>query len=167
MKKILTILFIICYITCFSQDVIKNAEYYLFVREITQNRSVEIDSFNTAVNVKKGSPWCASFVSYVFNNQNIINPNSAWSPNFALKPDRIWDKNIKNKIKPGDVVTFYYTNLGRVGHVGIIYKIDDKYIYTIEGNTNSGGSREGDGVYKKKRELRKVYAITRYYKIKK
>ncbi len=34
----------------------------------------------------------------------------------------------------------------------------------IEGNTNAGGSREGNGVYKKKRELSKVYVITRYIK---
>ena len=73
---------------------------------------------------------------------------------------------LKNNIniKPGDVCTFYYTNLGRVGHVEIIYKADDKYVYTISGNTNGVGSREGDGCYRKKRELSKVYAITRYIK---
>lgn len=170
MKKLIFIILLIFFCGHISYpqnpqtELVKYAESYLFVREIENNRSPEIDSMNIAVGVPLGSSWCASFVSWVFTNNYIPNPQSGWSPNFALKPDRIWDKNIKNKIKPGDVVTFYYSNLGRVGHVEIIYKADDKYIYTISGNTNGVGSREGDGCYRKKRELSKVYAITRYIK---
>lgn len=168
MKKLAFILLIfLCgHISYPQSPIIRYAESYLWVREITQNRSPEIDSMNIAVNVPLGSPWCASYVSWVFTKNNIPNPQSGWSPNFALQKDKIWGKNLKNNIniKPGDVCTFYYTNLGRVGHVEIIYKADDKYIYTISGNTNEVGSREGDGCYRKKRELSKVYAITRYIK---
>ena len=168
MKKLLFILLIFVSTTLYPQtELVKYAESYLFVREITYNRSPEIDSMNLAVGVPVGSSWCAAFVSWVFTNNNIPNPQSAWSPNFAKPKDRIWDKNLKNNnIKQGDVCTFYYSNLGRVGHVEIIYKVDDKYIYTIGGNTNGAGSREGNGCYRKKRELSKVYAITRYTKIK-
>lgn len=38
------------------------------------------------------------------------------------------------------------------GHAGIVIGYDDKYIYTTEGNTNGGGSREGDGIYPKQRK---------------
>jgi hypothetical protein len=65
------------------------------------------------------------------------------------------------------VVTFYYSNLGRVGHTGIIYQIieNDDYIITIEANTGGGGiNREGDGVYKKKRSPSKVHAVSIYIK---
>lgn len=174
MKKIvLSIILILVgiYIKCQNPDtlryeLIEYAQKYLYVRETSINRSIEIDSFNTNVGVPLGSPWCASYISWVYNHFNIINPNSAWSPNWALKKDRIWDKNLKNNIniKQGDVSTFYYSNIGRVGHVEIIYKVDDKYIYTIGGNTDGSGNREGDGCYRKKRELSKVYAITRYIK---
>jgi hypothetical protein len=170
MKKILFILLFFVSTTTYPQypqtELVKYAESYLFVREIKPNRSPEIDSMNTAVHVPLGSSWCASFVSWVFTNNYIPNPQSAWSPNFAKQKDKIWGKNLKNNIniKQDDVCTFYYSNLGRVGHVEIIYKADDKYIYTISGNTNVTGSREGDGCYRKKRELSKVYAITRYIK---
>lgn len=30
-----------------------------------------------------------------------------------------------------------------LGHTGIVYKFDDLTIYTVEGNTNNNGSREG------------------------
>lgn len=171
MKKLLFILLFFVTTTLYPQnpqtELVKYAESYLFVREIKPNRSPEIDSMNIAVHVPLGSSWCASFVSWVFTKNNIPNPQSGWSPNFALKPDRIWDKNIKNKLKPGDVCTFYYTNLGRVGHTGIITQVYDDYVITIEGNTGGGGiNREGDGVYKKKRSLDKIYTVTRYTKIK-
>lgn len=168
MKKMIFILLLFVSTSSYPQspELIKYAESYLWVREITYNRSPEIDSMNIAVGVPTGSAWCASFVSWVFTNNYIPNPQSGWSPNFAKQKDKIWAKNLKNNIniKQGDVCTFYYSNLGRVGHVEIIYKADDKYIYTISGNTNVAGSREGDGCYRKKRELSKVYAITRYIK---
>jgi hypothetical protein len=38
------------------------------------------------------------------------------------------------------------------GHAGIVSKVvDDKEFYSIEGNTNAGGSREGDSVQEKHR----------------
>jgi hypothetical protein len=43
----------------------------------------------------------------------------------------------------------------------MVYKYDDTYIYTIEGNTNDDGSAEGNGVYKRKR-LRKVDYVYGY-----
>jgi hypothetical protein len=173
MKFYLTMILICLVFTIKGQNldsirnsVIDYAKYYLFVREIYPNRSAEIDSFNRNVKVTMGSPWCASYVSWVFDKNNIINPHSAWSPNFAQTKDQIWKSKGVNTVKlmPGDVVTFYYSNLQRVGHVGIIYKIDKDYILTVEGNTNGAGSREGDGVYLKKRELIKCYAVTRYIK---
>jgi translation initiation factor IF-1 len=63
----------------------------------------------------------------------------------------------KNTIKllPGDVVTYYYPNIGRVGHVGFLEKIDkDGYFITIEGNTTGGGfNRDGVGVFQKQPRL--------------
>lgn len=46
--------------------------------------------------------------------------------------------------------------LGETGgtHVGVVYAYDDTYIYTIEGNTNTNGSANGDGVYERKRPRR-------------
>lgn len=44
-----------------------------------------------------------------------------------------------------------------MNHTGLVYDYDGTYIYTIEGNTNASGSREGDGVYAKKRRRRDSY----------
>lgn len=158
---------ILCFTTYISgsSEIIEHAERYLHVREITHNRGVEIDSMNVLCNVPLGSPWCASFASWIYYHADYDAPISAWSPSYAMKKDIIYKKNLKNnkKIQAGDAVTFYYSNLKRVGHVGIIVKQEGDYLYTIEGNTNENGSREGDGVYRKKRDINKIYAVTRYY----
>lgn len=138
----------------------------LDVRETSYNRGKMVDIYNNEVGTVLGSSWCGSFVGSNLAWVGVPtppNPHSAWSPNYAT--NIIWKAKRNNNITPksGDVVTFYYSNLGRIGHTGFYIKTDnDGYFITIEGNTNNGGSREGDGVYKKKRDPNKVYAISRY-----
>jgi hypothetical protein len=48
---------------------------------------------------------------------------------------------------------FYMGSVGQ-DHVGVVYAYDENSIYTIEGNTNSGGGYQGDGVYQRVRPRR-------------
>ena len=64
--------------------------------------------------------------------------------------------------KSGDVFGLYFPEKGRIAHVGFIDQWDGKWLITVEGNTNEAGSREGDGVYRKKRLVRTVYKVARY-----
>lgn len=148
-------------------SLVQSLHQQLKVREIAPNRSPEIDEYNRSVGVVVGSYWCGSFVGYNLTSFNIENPNSAWSPAYAQQKDIIWKPKYKNKVKlkAGDVITIYYSKLKRVGHTGFLIDVDKNgYFITIEGNTSGKGSRNGDGVYKKKRDSNKVYAISRYLK---
>ena len=51
------------------------------------------------------------------------------------------------KPKRGDVIYFYSTAKGRVGHVGIVERVDAgaKVVYTVEGNTSSSEYAENGG----------------------
>ena len=62
----------------------------------------------------------------------------------------------------GDCFTLYYQKLGRVGHVGLVAGEDEEYLTTIEGNTSDGGSRDGDGVYRRKRKKSSIWTINRW-----
>lgn len=145
---------------------IQSIEGQLNVRETTPNRGPMVDKYLHSVGINVPAPWCAAFVSYNLQQLKIPNPGTAWSPDYAREKDAIFlRKKFAWSPLPGDVVTYYYPNLRRVGHVGFFCRKDlSGYIITIEGNTNGAGSREGDGVYKKKREIGKVHAITRYIK---
>ncbi|MBP3653176.1 MAG: peptidoglycan-binding protein, partial [Clostridia bacterium] len=61
--------------------------------------------------------------------------------------------------QPGDVVFFYSTSKGRIGHVGIVYKVTSSRVYTIEGNTSGGSSliTNGGSVAMKSYSLTSTY----------
>ena len=49
--------------------------------------------------------------------------------------------------QPGDIIYFYSSSKGRVGHVGIVERVDasSKTVHTIEGNTSSTSYAENGG----------------------
>lgn len=138
----------------------------LDIRETKPNRGPMVDKYLLSVNTQPPQPWCAAFVSWNLQQYGVPNPMSAYSPNYAQKKDIVWTpKNQKIKLLPCDVFTLYYSSLGRVGHTGFYLSTDmEGYFICEAGNTNGAGSREGEGVYKKKMSPSKIHAITRYIK---
>lgn len=137
-----------------------------------RNDGPEVERYLEHVGLRRGAPWCAAFVSYHLSACGVANPNTAWSPSFAVAASaansavglgRVWNRreSVRTPL-PGDVFTLFYANLGRVGHTGFVDGTDGRYIITVEGNTNGGGSRDGDGVYRRRRELKKLHAIVNY-----
>lgn len=55
----------------------------------------------------------------------------------------------------------WYSEMGRVGHVGIVERVDGNYVEVIEANTDAQGSREGQGVWRKRRLLKMVKHFSR------
>ena len=99
-----------------------------------------------------GEPWCAVFVSWVALKAGAADlyPRTA-STDLGAR----WFKDRKRWSEyPAIGAQVFFGSNGDMNHTGIVYDYDATYIYTIEGNTNSSGSREGDGVYLKKRERR-------------
>jgi len=62
----------------------------------------------------------------------------------------------------GDIFGLYFPERKRIAHVGFIDQWDGTWMVTVEGNTNVSGSREGDGVYRKRRLVRTVYKVARF-----
>jgi hypothetical protein len=64
----------------------------------------------------------------------------------------------KDNIRRGDILVFTFSHIGiAVGDIG-----KDGIVQTIEGNTNAEGSREGDGVYRKRRHASKIRSVIRF-----
>jgi hypothetical protein len=68
----------------------------------------------------------------------------------------------------GDVFTIYFPSLKRAAHVGFIYKDGDNSVTTVEGNTSEDNygqrTREGNGVFKKRRLKKQIYTVARFIK---
>lgn len=136
---------------------VHTAKTQIGVREDTgRNDGRVVDSYLASTGLAGSrAPWCAAFIVWVGDTafgSTLFNPypRSAWSPSFLVKPT--WDRQRRGKpLKPADVIGIWFNSMGRVAHVGLVERNDGDWIVTIEGNTNGGGSRDGDGVYRRRR----------------
>lgn len=103
----------------------------------------------------QAQPWCAMFVSCVFRNALGKEKQQKIMPHFSYCPTGVNQFKKMNKWKTskpqkGDVI-FFKNDKGVASHVGIVYNVDNSYVYTIEGNTSStsGVIANGGGVFKK------------------
>lgn len=89
----------------------------------------------------QGQPWCAMFVSCIFRLalgagiQEDIMSAFAYCPAGINQFKRI-NRYITVDPKIGDII-FFKDNNSVACHVGIVYDVDSKNVYTIEGNTSS------------------------------
>lgn len=114
-------------------------------------------------------PWCATFVRACFVDAGLPNavPNTASVVEiykWAVKNNALVTK---QTAKAGDVVLMSFTPGSKIPeHVGILVKdfvLKENVWHTIEGNTGKPGASQanGDGVYKKDRQLGYIFAVVR------
>lgn len=135
------------------RNLIAVAEAELWVREATgHNDGKRVEEYLATVRLKKGEPYCAAFVSWVFKEAGYAAPRTGWSP--SLFP---YGRVVK-AAAPGNVFGIYFPALKRIAHCGLVTGVKGNWIETIEGNTNGSGGREGDGVYRRLRNKNTVRA---------
>ncbi|MHA4896275.1 C40 family peptidase [Pedobacter sp. PWIIR3] len=129
------------------------AEAELWVREATgHNDGQRVEDYLAAVDLKKGQPYCAAFISWVFQQAGYAAPRTGWSPN--LFPT----SKLVKAAEPGNVFGIYFPALKRIAHCGLVTGVQGDWVKTIEGNTDGSGGREGDGVYRRLRHKRAIKA---------
>lgn len=124
------------------------------------NRGARVDEYNlTCGKDFIGAPWCASFTRWCFYQTGKKDVPGAYSPDW-YKKDRVIQA---NSVQPGDQALIYFNSLGRFAHtIACITEVSRvgghvREITTIEGNSNSDGSREGFAVVSR---IRPVDSVT-------
>jgi hypothetical protein len=129
------------------------------------NRGPQVDQYLRSVGLGPGFFWCMAFVYWCFNeaSQQLNRQNPMIRTGGCL---RQWNecngKKIKGTdalnnpslVKPGHV--FIMDHGGGMGHTGIVTTVEGGNIRTIEGNSNSGGSRNGIGVVELNRKINTI-----------
>lgn len=116
----------------------------LGVTELTGNNDgVEVEKYLASVGLGKGYAWCAAFVTYCFREAGYQVPSLPMAAQWLIKSKRV----AADELIPTDLFGVYY---GRtVRHVGFVDRIRGNKLFTVEGNTNNNGSREGIGVFRR------------------
>lgn len=136
------------------------------VREKTgKNDGKRVEEYLASVGLKKGQPYCAAGVSWVFIQHDIKTIKSGWSPSWF--PDSITiyhkDRFLHQNPDIADVLGIYVRNKKRIGHVGFIdeyWNNASPYINTFEFNTSGSGSDEGEGNYHLRRLKSQIYKVS-------
>ena len=139
------------------------------IQEIPENQGFK-DRFLSyvmdVVGFEKGYAWCMLFANVCsvlyftqFNSllinkyKNCFTPGAVSSFNNFKKcfPEMVSDRPSRNSI----AIWQKYAN-GKAtwrGHAGVVVWLNGSILLSVEGNTNEAGSREGDGVYIKERNI--------------
>lgn len=85
--------------------------------------------------------WCAVFVSYIANQNGILNtkvPKFVWVKVGVdyYKEKKLLKKPKEYTPKPADIIFFDWNNNGVIDHVGFVEKVVNNTVYTIEGNVD-------------------------------
>ena len=160
------------FLCSFNSDTVRNRTQSIYdaevgVREKTNhNDGIRVETYLKYCGLTKGNPWCASFVCWTYGQAKIKNPKSGYCPDLFNPRYNIYyrgSKRLQKKPEKGDVWGIYFPEKKRVAHVGFVDDWQDKYVITVEGNTNQAGSREGDGVYRKRRLISSIFIVADYF----
>jgi uncharacterized protein (TIGR02594 family) len=98
-------------------------------------------------------PWCGSFINWCADQAGVDLPNvvSTRAGAEAFKKMKRWH----NEPKIGDLVFFDFIidDKTTINHIGLVIRVSDKQIVTIEGNTGDSDQRNGGEVMVKSRAL--------------
>ena len=115
----------------------------------------------------RGGYWCAAFVSWCVwsatgrdnsKTKELMCGDVSASCNFILNNFKSKGQWYTDRPAIGDLILFNWADSGDplADHIGIVYNIDENYVYTIEGNSgNPDGDENGrpDGVFCHKYKL--------------
>ncbi|WP_345230912.1 peptidoglycan-binding protein [Olivibacter ginsenosidimutans] len=159
------------------QQVKTSYDSQIGVREASgHNDGLQVETYLRYTGLGKGNAWCAAFVCWVLGQTGVENPKTAWAASLFPNDKLIWKqgkllatRNAQRATTKGSRATgnaqlatvfgLYFSSLKRIAHCGFIDQWGDQEVITVEGNTNDSGSREGDGVYRKRRPIKSLYAI--------
>jgi hypothetical protein len=151
-------------VTQLCLDALQVAKTQLGVTEQSGNRGPKIKDYLNSIGLDEGYSWCAAFVFWCFRSAsrsaNIINPLPKTGS--VLKH---WELTKAPKVKMPRVGDIFVIDHGKgLGHTGFVKLVNvlDKTYTTVEGNSNTQGSRTGGMVCSNTRKIADAKGFIRY-----
>lgn len=160
-----------------ASEIVRIATAEIGVEEIDDTNCGErVNEYKSATTLDPNQPWpwCAAFVCWVIRQAFIAAGASLKTPGFSrprtagawameawslTQNATTWTrKPHAGDILPGDIVVFNFS------HIGFATSAPNAagWISTVEGNTDTAGSREGGGVFAKRRNISQIRSRIRF-----
>lgn len=130
---------------------------------VGSNWGEPVQSYLKSVGITFAASWCMAFVYWCFKEAT----SALGTVNNAIRTGGVlaaYNQGVKYRSKEPVAGSVFIMDFGNgLGHTGIVEKFDKDFIYTIEGNTNDTGSREGIEVCRRKRPRKSIKGYLNYY----
>jgi hypothetical protein len=89
------------------------------------------------------TPWCAAWAMNMLKDHGVLNLDGLSNRNYCPtikswgKNKGIWGNKGQYTPKPGDAILFDWNRDGTADHIGIVEKVANGKVYTIEGNSSN------------------------------
>lgn len=135
--------------------VLAEAEDFLGIKEDGNNRGPAVEWFQKRGMINPGDPWCAAFVNAAAEiacaKKNVLSPlekiplQGYVQSYYDYALDHGW---VLGDGRPGigDLFLLWNAGLGRYAHIGFVSQVFAEGFSTVEGNSNTTGSRDGTEV---------------------
>jgi hypothetical protein len=150
-----------------ERTILETAQSFIGQKEISGNMGFKQPFFlrlMESIGWKKSWPWCSLFCKLVYTESykklgldpktitKYVSPSVQGTRSNFIKAGYPLITDWKH-VKPGAYISWVSSSDRTKGHTGILVEFieNGNRMITIEGNTNSEGSREGDSVAKKTR----------------
>lgn len=127
------------------------------------NSGKQVNEYLKAVGLNPGYSWCMAFVYWCFSEaaQELSVTNPMIKTGGVM---RQWNEtSVTRRHSQPQVGDIMILDLGKgLGHTGIVQQVEGSTIWTIEGNTNDDGAREGYEVARRKRKVSACKGFIRF-----
>lgn len=164
----------------FRELVVQIARSQVGVMEspLGSNRGPQVDQYIRAAGLDPNGasyPWCVAFLQWVFVEASRIRGEASPLP-VTAGVYALWNLSLKSNaqvtqiIRPVDVssqsvmegMIFLFDTGGGKGHAGLVLEVNAERLVTVEGNTNTAGSRNGVGVFIRQSRMIKMSKLLGY-----
>jgi len=125
---------------------------------IGSNWGKDVKKYLNSVGINFPASWCAAFVYWCFKTAD---PATKLTKTGGVL--NMWNKTpLANRHSTPAVGDIFILDYGKgLGHTGIVERVENGMIWTIEGNTNDTGAREGFEVCRRRRVASKCKGFIR------
>jgi hypothetical protein len=114
------------------------------------NSGKYVNIYLASVGLPPGNPWCAAFVFFrVQQAAKELGISALWPKTGLVQAVYDWAKShklVSDTPAAGMVFVEWFPSLNRYAHTGLIAEVQGNKFRTVEGNSNSNGSRDGEEV---------------------
>ena len=136
-----------------ANELIAIAKSQVGVRENGFNKGKDVEKYQRVIGRAEQEAWCLAFMQWVvqqwcnkYGIKNPLHPTEHCQTLFNNTPEKY-----RRTAPAAGLIFIQKSYTSQAGHTGICTGGGAVSFPTIEGNTDSGGSSEGDGVYIKSR----------------